>query len=69
MSFCFQNQTAKSRWVHARNVGPLECTITLIRQGLTAGKGRIEGPRLPGKKEARNEGKGQGSSGKNPGVS
>tara|TARA_A100001515_G_C4551554_1_gene203600 strand:+ start:758 stop:865 length:108 start_codon:yes stop_codon:yes gene_type:complete len=33
------------------------------------GKGRIEGPRLLGRKEARNEGRGQGSSGKNPGVS
>tara|TARA_R100001163_G_C4981988_1_gene137771 strand:- start:294 stop:401 length:108 start_codon:yes stop_codon:yes gene_type:complete len=34
-----------------------------------AGKGRIEGLRLLGVKEARNEGRGQGSSGKNPGVS
>tara|TARA_Y100000593_G_C4176964_1_gene270001 strand:- start:257 stop:364 length:108 start_codon:yes stop_codon:yes gene_type:complete len=33
------------------------------------GKGRIEGPRLPGVKEARNEGRGQGSSGKNLGIS
>jgi len=33
------------------------------------GKGRIEGLRLLGIKEARNEGRSQGSSGKNPGVS
>jgi len=33
------------------------------------GKGRIEGLRLPGVKEARNEGRGYCSSGKNPGVS
>ena len=50
-------------------MGLLNFTLTLIRQGLMAGKGKIEGPRLLGNKEARNEGRGQGSSGKNPGVS